>query len=648
MLCPGRVVIVTGAGRGIGREHALAFAREGASVVVNDLGVASDGSGGDRGPAQDVVDEIVAAGGEAVANTDDIADWDGARHLVASTAIDTFGGLDVLVNNAGLPPRPHVVHDERGRVGRGHPSPPQGTLRADPSREPSTGAAQSKAGEPVDARIINTSSGAGLMGSVGQGAYSAAKAGIAALTLVEAAEMGRYGVTANAIAPAARTRMTEEVFADRMAGARRRVRRQRPGQHLTARRVARQRRIDRRHRPGVRGRGRHHLRCRRLAARAAGRQGRALGTGGSRRRRREAAREPLPRRRRSTARSDRQCTAAPAEVQARWRAEGAWTDETLLDRLASADPDHLAIVDGEHPTHGRRTCATRSTATPHSSAELGVRPGAVVAWQLPNWWEAVVLVLGDLALRRDRQPDHADACARTRSASSCARPARASWPCRTRFAAPTTPRSSARRASTGAVLAVRDGSPLPAGSRASRRSRRRRSRGHPVDLGHDRRSEGCRAHPSDAARTRPTRIAAAHDDACGRIVAAPDAGHARRRTHLRRVAARHVEHHRGADGHLGSRPCARAPGTRAHRGDDQHAGVHAHDDRPPAVRDDRHARRCACSRSAARAWHRRWCARARTRSTAGASAPTGRRSTRRSPPVGSATTPNATRRPTVR
>jgi NAD(P)-dependent dehydrogenase (short-subunit alcohol dehydrogenase family) len=213
-LCERRVVIVTGAGRGIGRAHALAFAQEGACVVVNDLGVAADGTGNDAGPAQQVVDEIVGAGGKAVANTNDIADWAGAQQLVA-TAIDTFGGLDVLVNNAGFV-RDRMVfttsEEEWDAVIRVH-------LKGHfaPTRHACDfWRARSKAGEPVDARIINTSSGAGLMGSLGQGAYSAAKAGIAALTLVEAAELARYGVTANAIAPAARTRMTEEVFADRM------------------------------------------------------------------------------------------------------------------------------------------------------------------------------------------------------------------------------------------------------------------------------------------------------------------------------------------------------------------------------------------------------------------------------------------------
>src|SRR3954466_842921 len=214
-ICEGRIVIVTGAGRGIGREHALAFAREGARVVLNDLGVARDGTGEDTGPAQHVVDEIVAAGGDAVANTSDIADWEGARRL-GQTAIDTYGDLDVLINNAGFV-RDRMVfttsEEEWDAVIRVHL---KGHFAA--TRHASEWwRGQSKDGAPVDARIVNTSSGAGLMGSVGQGAYSAAKAGIAALTLVEAAEMGRYGVTANAIAPAARTRMTEEVFGDRMA-----------------------------------------------------------------------------------------------------------------------------------------------------------------------------------------------------------------------------------------------------------------------------------------------------------------------------------------------------------------------------------------------------------------------------------------------
>jgi NAD(P)-dependent dehydrogenase (short-subunit alcohol dehydrogenase family) len=214
-ICEGRVVIVTGAGRGIGREHALEFARQGAKVVVNDLGVERDGTGPDESPAQQVVDEIEKIGSQAIANGDDIADWDGARRLVQS-AIDSFGRLDVLVNNAGFL-RDRMLfttsEDEWDAVIRVH-------LKGHfaPTRHASEyWRARAKAGEAVDARVINTSSGAGLMGSVGQGAYSAAKAGIAALTLVEAAEFGRYGVTANAIAPAARTRMTADVFGDRMA-----------------------------------------------------------------------------------------------------------------------------------------------------------------------------------------------------------------------------------------------------------------------------------------------------------------------------------------------------------------------------------------------------------------------------------------------
>jgi len=213
-ICEGRIVVVTGAARGIGREHALAFAREGARVVVNDLGVARDGTGADTAPAQILVDEIVAAGGDALANADDIADWDGARNLVR-TAIETYGGLDVLVNNAGFL-RDRMIftstEDEWDAVIRVHLKGHFATTR----HATEWWRTRAKEGAPVDARIVNTSSGAGLMGAVGQGAYAAAKAGIAALTLVEAAEMGRYGVTANAIAPAARTRMTEDVFGDRM------------------------------------------------------------------------------------------------------------------------------------------------------------------------------------------------------------------------------------------------------------------------------------------------------------------------------------------------------------------------------------------------------------------------------------------------
>ncbi|WP_445182123.1 SDR family oxidoreductase [Pseudonocardia sp. Cha107L01] len=213
-LCAGRVVIVTGAGRGLGRAHALAFAAEGARVVVNDVGAALDGSGGSAGPAAEVVAEIRAAGCEAVADGEDVADWAGAARLVAH-AVGEFGRLDVLVNNAGILRDRMVVSLDEGEwdaVLRVHLKGHAATLH----HAAAHWRARGKAGEPVDARVVNTSSGAGLLGSVGQGSYSTAKAGILGLTMVAAAELARYGVTVNAIAPAARTRMTERAFADAM------------------------------------------------------------------------------------------------------------------------------------------------------------------------------------------------------------------------------------------------------------------------------------------------------------------------------------------------------------------------------------------------------------------------------------------------
>jgi len=203
----GRVTIITGAGRGIGREHALLFAAEGARVVVNDLGGAPDGSSQTASPAEEVVAEIKAMGGEAVANHDNVATWKGGESLI-KTALDTFGDLHVLVNNAGiLRDRVLVNLSEQDWDSvinvhlKGHFVPTRHAAAY--WRE------QAKAGHTVKASIINTSSTSGLLGNVGQSNYGAAKAGIAAFTVIIAEELARYGVRANAIAPAARTRMTE-------------------------------------------------------------------------------------------------------------------------------------------------------------------------------------------------------------------------------------------------------------------------------------------------------------------------------------------------------------------------------------------------------------------------------------------------------
>jgi NAD(P)-dependent dehydrogenase (short-subunit alcohol dehydrogenase family) len=213
-LCQGRVVIVTGAGRGLGRAYARALAAEGAHVIVNDLGVSGAGQGADTTPAQSVVDEITEAGGRAIADYSDITDFAASKSLV-DLAVQTYGDLHAVVNNAGFTRDRMFVSctpeewDATINVHlRGHFTVSHHACQH--------WRAQNKQGHSVNARIINTSSGAGLQGSIGQAAYSAAKGGIASLTLVQAAELARYGITANALAPAARTRMTETAFAAAM------------------------------------------------------------------------------------------------------------------------------------------------------------------------------------------------------------------------------------------------------------------------------------------------------------------------------------------------------------------------------------------------------------------------------------------------
>ena len=208
-LCTGRVVAITGAGNGIGRAHALAFAAQGAKVVVNDLGGSRDGTGSSAGPAQAVADEITAAGGEAVANTDDISSWAGAERLIGQ-AVNTFGGLDVVVNNAGiLRDRMIVTMTEQDwdAVIAVHL---KGTF-AVLHHAAAYWRQRSKEGHANDARVINTTSSSGLFANAGQGNYGAAKSGIATLTIIAAKELDRYGVTVNAIAPTALTRLTEDV-----------------------------------------------------------------------------------------------------------------------------------------------------------------------------------------------------------------------------------------------------------------------------------------------------------------------------------------------------------------------------------------------------------------------------------------------------
>jgi NAD(P)-dependent dehydrogenase (short-subunit alcohol dehydrogenase family) len=204
----GRVAVITGSGRGIGREHALLFASEGAKVVVNDLGGSVDGSGDDRSAAQQVVDEITAAGGQAIANGDDVTDWDGGKRLIEA-AIEAYGDLHVLVNNAGILRDRVLVNmseEEWDSVIQVH-------LKGHfvPTRHAAAyWREQTKAGKEVKAAVVNTSSTSGLLGNPGQSNYGAAKAGIGAFTTIVAEELSRYGVRVNAIAPAARTRMTEQ------------------------------------------------------------------------------------------------------------------------------------------------------------------------------------------------------------------------------------------------------------------------------------------------------------------------------------------------------------------------------------------------------------------------------------------------------
>jgi NAD(P)-dependent dehydrogenase (short-subunit alcohol dehydrogenase family) len=208
-ICAGRVVIVTGAGRGIGRGHAIEFARQGAKVVVNDLGADVDGSGSSEGPAGEVVESIRAMGGEAIANGEDVSDWEGAQRLI-DAAVKTFGGLDVLVNNAGILRDRMLVNmsiEEWDAVIKVHL---RGTFA--PTRWAAAyWRGRSKEGKDNDARIINTTSSSGIYGNPGQSNYGAAKAGIAGFTVITAMELGRYGVTVNAVAPGAFTRMTENL-----------------------------------------------------------------------------------------------------------------------------------------------------------------------------------------------------------------------------------------------------------------------------------------------------------------------------------------------------------------------------------------------------------------------------------------------------
>ena len=216
-LLDGKVAIVTGAGRGIGEQHAMALAKEGAKVVVNDLGGSTAGEGADQTPAQGVADRIKEAGGEAVANYSNVADFEGAKSMVEQ-AVEEFGRLDILINNAGILRDRMLVSMSEAEWDaviavhlKGHFAPTHHAANY--------WRAQSKAGSDVKGRVINTSSPSGVFGNVGQSNYGAAKAGIAAFTIITAQELGRYGVTVNCLAPNARTRMTEDIFAGMPAAA---------------------------------------------------------------------------------------------------------------------------------------------------------------------------------------------------------------------------------------------------------------------------------------------------------------------------------------------------------------------------------------------------------------------------------------------
>ena len=251
-MCEGRVAVVTGAGRGIGREYALMLAEQGAKVVVNDLGGDRDGTGADASPAQQVVDEITAMGGEAAVNGADVSDFAAAKAMI-DQAVETFGGLDVVVNNAGIlrdRMLTNMTEEEWDLVIKVHL---KGTFA--PARHAAAyWRERSKAGETNDARIINTTSVSGIYGNVGQTNYGAAKQGIAGFTFIAALELERYGVTVNAIAPGALTRLTEDLGMGR-------AQRGGKGGHVapvdrTAVHLARQPAVGRGHRAGVRGSGR--------------------------------------------------------------------------------------------------------------------------------------------------------------------------------------------------------------------------------------------------------------------------------------------------------------------------------------------------------------------------------------------------------